>query len=336
MAQKMTEVGGVPRFYATYGTATSGPAAVTLTTPNGFKPTYIRLHDGTATSPNIYEWFEGMVAGSYLKTLGAHADSDKITYSATDGFTVSTGSVLLGTGVLAASVVYKVAMFMAGDGGMVGGVPLFYSTYGASAGSEAAVTLTTPKGFYPDWIRVVNDRASATPIIYEWHKGMTNPSAISTAQATGARAGNASTTNGFTVASGSIILGTDVQINSGEYCVFAGRFSQIGNADVGGTPITYAASGTAGATTVTLAPPDSFDPDWVYCVVAPNAAAVTPTTEWILGYADPAAALTTGSTGTVTLETANGINPGAGSIVFGTACITNGAAYTVYSARYSK
>jgi hypothetical protein len=334
MAQKMTEIGGVPRFYATYGTATSGPAAVAVSTPKGFLPTYIRLHDGTATNPNVYEWFYGMPAASYIKTSGAHADSGKTSYSATNGFTVVAGTVTLGTGVLAASVVWKVAMFM--DGGEVGGCPLFFSTSGTSASSEAHVHITTPKGFYPDWVRVVDDYDATTPAFTDWHKAMVNPSAIMTSGATGAADGTTSTTNGITVSAGEIIIGTDTQINDGNYLVFAGRFSKIGNTDVGGTPITYAASGTAAATSVTLAPPDSYDPDWVLCVVAHEAAVPTPITEWLLGYADPAAALTTGSTGTVTLLTSTGINPGAGSIVLGTGCITNGATYTMYSARYSK
>jgi hypothetical protein len=335
MAQKMTEIGGVPRFFAYTGTATSGPAAVAVTTPKGFLPTYIRLHDGTATSPNIYEWFYGMPAASYIKTSGAHADSGKTSYGSTNGFTVVAGTVTLGTSVLAASVVYKMAAFMAGGEGP-GGVPLFYSASGISAATEAHVHLSTPKGFYPDWVRVYDDYDATTPASADWHKAGVNPSAILTSGATGAKDGTTSTTNGITVSSGEIIIGTDTQLNDGNYVVFAGRFSQIGHTNIGGCPITYAASGTAAATSVTLAPPDSYDPDWVMCVVAAEAAVPTPVTEWILGYADPGASLTTGSTGTITLLTSTGINPGAGSIVLGTGCITNGATYTMYSARYSK
>ena len=90
MAQKMSEVGGVPLVFTSYGTSTT-PVAITVTTPKGFLPTYVRSMDNTATNPNTYEWYYGMPAASAIVRTGATGVS---TYISSDGFTVAAGSII--------------------------------------------------------------------------------------------------------------------------------------------------------------------------------------------------------------------------------------------------
>jgi hypothetical protein len=333
MAQKMTEVGGVPLFFSYTGTATSGPAAVTITTPNGFFPSYVRSCDGKATNPNVFEWFEGMPAASAIVTTGSSGD---VTYISADGFTVAKGSIVLGTGVLNASTVYSVAAFRHDQvgNGELGGTPLFFAASGTSASSEADVTITTAPGFYPDWVLVIDDYNATNPCKVNWFKGSTNPSGILTTGSTGVR--TALTTTGITVASGSIIIGTGCQINDGNYVLFAGRFSQIGSAVVGGTPVAFGYNGTSASSEAAIAitTPDGFYPDWVLCVDDFDATNPSPT-EWFVGQANPSCLLNTGSTGVVTVLTTTGITPASGSITIGTGCQVNSGNYAVYAARYS-
>lgn len=108
----------------------------------------------------------------------------------------------------------------------VGGLPIVYSFSATSAASEAAVTITTPAGFFPDYVRVIDDFDAATSLFCEWQVGMPAASAIVTAGATTAPSGAYITSNGITVAAGSIVIGTGCQVNSGNVLGLAIRYSK--------------------------------------------------------------------------------------------------------------
>ena len=89
----------------------------------------------------------------------------------------------------------------------VGGLPVFFCASYTDPGS-ASVTITTPSGFYPDYV-VVNMNEATNPGHAEWFVGgNANPGGVLVNSTTGSR--TLLTTNGITVADGSIIIGTDI------------------------------------------------------------------------------------------------------------------------------
>ena len=109
----------------------------------------------------------------------------------------------------------------------VGGLPLFWCGTVADP-TDAAYTFTTPTGFYPDFVMVVQ-ATTTTPTISYWCKSINaNPGAILCADDIDGGAFNIntySTSDGITVAAGIIIVGTDVADDNVATTVLAWRYS---------------------------------------------------------------------------------------------------------------
>lgn len=104
----------------------------------------------------------------------------------------------------------------------VGGLPIFFSATYTDPGS-AAVTITTPAGFYPDYVLVCMNEAT-NPNKCEWFaNGNANPGGVLTTGSSGIT--TLLTTDGITVAAGSIVLGTDVVNDNITGTVLAWRYS---------------------------------------------------------------------------------------------------------------
>lgn len=105
----------------------------------------------------------------------------------------------------------------------VGGLPVYFTASWADPGS-AAVDIATPAGFFPDLVIAI-DNTGTNPNVYIWQKGgNANPGGIKMTGASGAL--TYVTTNGITVADGTITLGTDVVDDNVTGTVHAFRYAQ--------------------------------------------------------------------------------------------------------------
>lgn len=105
----------------------------------------------------------------------------------------------------------------------VGGLPVFFCATYTDPGS-AAVTITTPAGFFPDYVVAVDNTGTNSNVVEWMTGGNANPGGTLTTGSTGVR--TYLTTNGITVAAGSIILGTDVVADNVTGTVMAWRYTQ--------------------------------------------------------------------------------------------------------------
>ena len=105
----------------------------------------------------------------------------------------------------------------------VGGVPIFYCTTYTDPGTTA-VTITTPAGFYPDYVLVLMNE-NTNPDKAEWYKGgNATPGGVFTDGTTGIM--TLMTTNGINVGTAVITLGTDVVNDNITGTVCAWRYTQ--------------------------------------------------------------------------------------------------------------
>lgn len=105
----------------------------------------------------------------------------------------------------------------------VGGLPVYFTASWTDPGS-AAVTITTPTGFYPDLVLAI-DNTGTNPNVYVWQKGgNANPGGIKMTGSTGVL--TYVTTDGITVANGSVVLGTDVVDDNVTGTVHCFRYAQ--------------------------------------------------------------------------------------------------------------
>jgi hypothetical protein len=90
------QVGGAP-ICVTFGGQTPGTADVlTVTTPDGFKPSYVVFHKNhtASTANDYYEWMAPMAASSSI----AHTNGSLISHNSSSLITVGTGSIVFAAG----------------------------------------------------------------------------------------------------------------------------------------------------------------------------------------------------------------------------------------------
>lgn len=122
-----------------------------------------------------------------------------------------------------AQAAQTISLFDQGKDTMVGGLPLFYSFSATSEADDTDITITTPAGFVPDVVYVVEDY-DTTPNVCIWFKGMAEPSAVYITAGTGII--TYVTTGAIDPASGSILIGQACQANSGLLVGYAIRYAQ--------------------------------------------------------------------------------------------------------------